>query len=81
MMPVLTLASDLEDAIPIIAMGGGIVIAIVGMISTTIRKSLATKAHEESRREIAAYVAEGSMTPDDAYKLLSAGTHKGCDKK
>lgn len=32
-----------------------------------------TQAREETRREIAAYVAEGSISPDDAAKLLSVG--------
>lgn len=34
---------------------------------------LTNRQRERSRREIAAYVAEGSMTPDDAERLLSAG--------
>lgn len=33
-----------------------------------------TEAREETRREIAAYVAEGSIGPDDAAKLMAAGT-------
>ncbi len=33
-----------------------------------------TEAREETRREIAAYVAEGSISPDDAAKLMAAGT-------
>jgi len=32
-----------------------------------------TQAREETRREIAAYVAEGSIAPDDAAKLMAAG--------
>ena len=32
-----------------------------------------TEAREETRREIAAYVAEGSISPDDAAKLMAAG--------
>jgi hypothetical protein len=36
-------------------------------------KTARTREREESRREIAAYVAEGSITPEDAAKLLGAG--------
>ena len=36
-------------------------------------RSAQTRAREESRREIAAYVAEGTISPDDAAKLLAAG--------
>jgi len=31
------------------------------------------RAREETRREVAAYVAEGSMTPEDAATILTAG--------
>ena len=35
-----------------------------------------TKETEASHREIAAYVAEGSMTPVEGERLLDAGTRK-----
>jgi hypothetical protein len=60
--------------IPVIVITGGLFLGFVGMICKTIRKSAETRHKEESRREIAAYVAEGSISPDDAFKLLSAGT-------
>jgi hypothetical protein len=77
MAPFLTLGSDVEMVgvmIPVIAVGGGLMVGIVSIICKTFRKAAETKHKEESRREIAAYVAEGSMSPDDAYKILSAGT-------
>lgn len=74
-----TLAFDSDESmvgimIPVIVITGGLFLGFVGMICKTIRKNTEVKHREESRREIAAYVAEGSMSPDDAYKLLSAGT-------
>lgn len=33
-----------------------------------------TQAREETRREIAAYVAEGSISADDAAKLMAGGS-------
>ena len=57
----------------VVLFGGGFAVAIVAIIAEAIRKTAQTKAREESRREIAAYVAEGSITPDDAAKLLAAG--------
>lgn len=68
-------------AIPIVAIAGGILCAIVGMIMGTIRRTVETRAREESRREIAAYVAEGSISPEDATRLLEAGkkAKPGCD--
>ena len=70
--------------IPIIAVGGGVLWLIIGSIASNARRSVETKAREESRREIAAYVAEGSITADDAAKLLDAGKKRndwGCGPK
>lgn len=64
---------EMALAIPIVAICGGMVCLIVSMIMGTIRRTVETKAREESRREIAAYVAEGSISPDDAARLLDAG--------
>jgi len=49
------------------------VTCVVGMVASAMRRVMTTRAREESRREIAAYVAEGSISPDDAAKLLAAG--------
>lgn len=45
---------------------GGTAIALIAIITDAWRKASETKAKEESRREIAAYVAEGSITAEDA---------------
>ncbi|MEM1423924.1 MAG: hypothetical protein AAGH64_07960, partial [Planctomycetota bacterium] len=47
-------------------------IAVVAIVFTTISSILKTKARERSRREIAAYIAEGSMTPEQGERLLKA---------
>jgi len=73
----LTLAADeielLGISIPILALCIGGVIALVSMLTKSSRMKAQINAREESRREIAAYVAEGSMSADDAAKLLAAG--------
>lgn len=51
---------------------GAFLIPILGVIFDSFRKMSQAKNLEQSRREIAAYVAEGSMTPDDAAMILSA---------
>lgn len=43
------------------------------VVSEERRKAARTREREQSRREIAAYVAEGSITPDDAVRLMAAG--------
>lgn len=69
-----TLASTDKDAmVGAIAVGGSMMIAMVAIVMGTVRKTMTARAREESRREIAAYVAEGSISADDAAKLLAAG--------
>jgi|GEM_PF-876995 len=82
-----TLASDLSHSVPIevlaagenvaaIAVGGGIAIALVSIIIGGFSKVLQTRSREASRREIAAYIAEGSMTPAEGERLMIAGEKK-----
>lgn len=75
-----SLAQNPEMLIPIVAIGGGFVVAIVAIIFGSIKAMSTSAEHEKSRREIAAYVAEGSMTPEDGEKLLSVSKQNngGC---
>lgn len=73
MTPMLTLANDAELFIPIIAIVGGVAAWIIHMIMWTIKETHATKQREQSRREIAAYIAEGTMTPEQGERLMAAG--------
>lgn len=59
--------------IPILAISGGFIIAFVAIVAGVVKSNVRTRQIEESRREIAAYVAEGSMTPEDAERLIRAG--------
>lgn len=47
---------------------------VMTSIMKTVRRTTETKQREQSRREIAAYVAEGTITPDDAVRMMAAGT-------
>jgi hypothetical protein len=58
--------------IPIVAIGGLFLLLIIGSVAREMRRASQARAQEESRREIAAYVAEGSITPQDAERLLAA---------
>ena len=64
---------EAELAIVGIVMGGGFVVAIVAIVSNAVRDVLRSRHREETRREIAAYVAEGTIAPDEAAKILAAG--------
>jgi hypothetical protein len=71
----LTLANGWERIIdtplPVLAIGAAI--AIVAIVSSSIRKVLVHRARQQTKREIAAYVAEGSIDPDKAVEMLNAG--------
>lgn len=49
---------------------------VVGIVGSTIREIVKTKSREKTRREIAAYIAEGSMTPEQGERLMAAGRPK-----
>lgn len=61
-----------QDMIPIIAIIAGCSVAGIAIIFGCLQAISSRKQREQSRREIAAYVAEGSMTPEDAEKILRA---------
>ncbi len=69
----------LSMPIGMFVIGGAI--AIVAIVFGSITKIIVSRAKERTRREIAAYVAEGSIDPDKAVAMLDAGhrSAKKCD--
>jgi len=59
--------------IPIVAIGGGFIVAIVAIVFGTVRSMVVGRAREQTKRELAAYVAEGSIDADKAIALANAG--------
>ncbi len=53
------------------------IIGFLGMLGI-IHAMSKSKEREQTRREVAAYVAEGSMTPEQGERLLSAGSTRAC---
>lgn len=55
-----------------------VVVAIIGLVMLlgglirAVTSVVATNARERSRREIAAYIAEGSITPEQGERLIRA---------
>ena len=75
----LTLAMDIDgDFIPVLAISGGLVVAILSIFGGIVRSVVRTRSREQSRREIAAYIAEKSMTPEEGERLMAAGGRKSC---
>ena len=67
---------DSGDIVPVIAIGGGMIVAVIAIVFGSITKMVRSKHTEESRRELAAYAAEGSISPDDAERIMKAGKPK-----
>ena len=61
---------DNEDVfIPMLFAGVGVVWIVFGTLTGMVK----SVARERTRREIAAYIAEGSMTPEQGERLMKAG--------
>jgi hypothetical protein len=60
-------------AVIIVGVVGFVLIVLASIAGGVIQAVLKTREKERTRREIAAYVAEGSMTPDEGVKLMDAG--------
>lgn len=73
MMAVQTLGEDMAVMVPIVGIVFGCLGWFISIVMGAIRDSNRTKQREESRREIAAYIAEGSMTAEQGERLMAAG--------
>ena len=74
----LILASWLDDMfqmpVALFLIGGAI--AIVAIVLGTASKVAVSRSRERTKREIAAYVAEGSIDPDKGVEMMKAGDKK-----
>jgi hypothetical protein len=70
--------SQLMAADGFLWMVGGL-IAIVAIVCGTVTSMLKVVSRERSRREIAAYIAEGSLTPEQGERLMKAGVDPNND--
>ena len=67
---------DGGDIKTIVIFGVGGIIAVTAILASSIRAVVTTRAREATKREMAAYVAEGTVKPDDAVAMLKAGIEK-----
>lgn len=61
---------DHDQLLPLVAIVGGLSVAIIWILSATWHAIVTARGREATRREIAAYVAEGTMDPRVAIALL-----------
>jgi len=62
----------------VITVLGGCV--VLGMIMKAFTKIITTASRERSRREIAAYIAEGSLSPEQGERLIRADVNRGVNR-
>lgn len=71
----LVLADETPAILTGAALVGGVLIALVSIILRGVHRMVHTFQRERTRREIAAYVAEGSIPPEEGERLMrAAGT-------
>ncbi len=58
------------ELIPLVAIGGSMLCGIVGVIMWAIVATVRSREVERTRREIAAYVSEGSISPEEGERLI-----------
>jgi hypothetical protein len=51
-------------------------VAIIAILAHSVRTIVTSTSRERSRREIAAYIAEKAMTPEEGERLMNAGKHQ-----
>ncbi|PHQ82871.1 MAG: hypothetical protein COB69_00470 [Phycisphaera sp.] len=71
-------ANSLVDALAgeiemVIVIGGSLSLAAFCIFASIFYHIVTVRAREQTKREIAAYVAEGTIAPDDAVRILTAG--------
>ena len=65
-----------DNFIALLAITFGCSVGVVGIVAGTIGGIMRTRAKETTKRELAAYVAEGTLDPDKAVAMLNAGMKK-----
>lgn len=69
----LLLALSDENTMKLIVVAMLCAVGLVVLIVQGVKGVLRTRETEQTKRELAAYVAEGSMSPADAQRILSGG--------
>ena len=67
----------LDEHIWVMLLGGIFIASIVTTVMKGVTAMFTTACRERTRREIAAYIAEGSLTADQGERLVRADVNKG----
>lgn len=78
-LPPLIAAVESGDIVPIVAIFTAGFVGLVWAVLSVVQGMRRDREREQSRREIAAYIAEGSMTPEQGERLMNAGPRKSAE--
>ncbi len=69
-----------ENFVAIVAISMGCLTGMVAIVGCVIGGVMRARARELTKRELAAYVAEGTLDPDQAVAMINAGRPRweGC---
>lgn len=70
--PAIEIIEKILDEPGVLFIAGMIAVAIVAIVFGSITGMIKSLTRERTRREIAAYIAEGSMTPEQGERLMKA---------
>ena len=73
MNPVDRFLYEKEMLLPLVAIGCGTLIAVISIIFSLVRSMVVSGEKEKTKRELAAYVAEGTLDADKAVAMINAG--------
>ena len=59
--------------IPLVAIVMGCMVGMTAIVGGVASNVLRSRAREQTKRELAAYVAEGLLDPDKAVSMINAG--------
>jgi len=62
-----------DEIIPVLAISGGLCIAALWIVMATVQSMVVATAKEKTKRELAAYVAEGTMDAEKAIAIINSG--------
>ena len=65
-----------ENFLAIVAISMGCLTGMVAIIGCVVGGVMRTRAKEATKRELAAYVAEGTLAPDQAVAMINADRPK-----
>ncbi len=68
----MTMLELLDDHMYVVVVALVVLAVLINSVIRAITSVLTTQARERSRREIAAYIAEGSITPAEGERLVKA---------